>query len=39
MQYFEYMWDAVRFQFGTTITDGQTIGSMIVRRTAARRSR
>ena len=30
MQYFEYLWDAVRFQFGTTITDGQTIGSLIV---------
>ena len=30
VQYFEYLWDAVRFQFGTTITDGQTIGSIIV---------
>ena len=30
VQYFEYLWDAVRFQFGTTITDGQTIGSLIV---------
>src|SRR3954469_16290325 len=29
-QYVEYMWDAVRFQFGTTITDGQTIGSIVV---------
>ena len=28
VQYFEYLWDAVRFKFGTTITDGQTIGSM-----------
>ena len=26
----DYLWDAVRFQFGTTITDGQTIGSLIV---------
>ena len=30
VQYFDYLWDAVRFQFGTTITDGQTIGSLIV---------
>jgi peptide/nickel transport system permease protein len=30
VQYLEYLWDAVRFQFGTTITDGQTIGSIIV---------
>ena len=30
VQYFEYLWDAVRFQFGTTITDGQTIGSILV---------
>ena len=30
VQYFEYLWDAVRLQFGTTITDGQTIGSLIV---------
>ncbi len=30
VQYFEYLWDAVRFQFGTTVTDGQTIGSLIV---------
>ena len=30
VQYFEYLWDAVRLQFGTTITDGQTIGSIIV---------
>ena len=30
VQYFDYMWDAVRLQFGTTITDGQTIGSIIV---------
>src|SRR4051794_38906062 len=29
-QYVEYMWDAVRLKFGTTITDGQTIGSLIV---------
>jgi peptide/nickel transport system permease protein len=29
-QYFEYLWDAVRFKFGTTITDGQTIGSILV---------
>jgi peptide/nickel transport system permease protein len=28
-QYFEYMSHALRFQFGTTITDGQTIGSLI----------
>jgi len=28
-QYVEYMWDAVRLKFGTTITDGQTIGSLI----------
>ena len=30
VQYLEYLWDAVRLQFGTTITDGQTIGSLIV---------
>ncbi len=30
VQYFDYLWDAVRFKFGTTITDGQTIGSIIV---------
>lgn len=30
VQYLEYLWDAVRFQFGTTITDGQTIGSILV---------
>jgi len=30
VQYFDYLWDAVRFQFGTTITDNQTIGSLIV---------
>ena len=30
VQYLEYLWDAVRFKFGTTITDGQTIGSIIV---------
>src|SRR3954470_18075795 len=30
VQYLDYLWDAVRFQFGTTITDGQTIGSLIV---------
>src|SRR4051812_5296479 len=29
-QYVEYMWDTVRLKFGTTITDGQTIGSLIV---------
>src|SRR4051794_34331296 len=29
-QYLEYLWGAVRFKFGTTITDGQTIGSLIV---------
>src|SRR4051812_29449874 len=29
-QYGEYMWDAVRFKFGTTITDKQTINSIIV---------
>ena len=30
VQYLDYLWDAVRLQFGTTITDGQTIGSIIV---------
>ncbi len=30
VQYFDYLWDAVRFRFGTTITDGQTIGSLLV---------
>ncbi len=30
VQYLDYMWDAVRFKFGTTITDGQTIGSLLV---------
>src|SRR5919199_2839320 len=30
VQYVDYLWDAVRFQFGTTITDGQTIGSILV---------
>ena len=30
VQYLEYLWDAVRFRFGTTITDNQTIGSIIV---------
>jgi len=30
VQYFDYLWDAVRFKFGTTITDGQTIGSLLV---------
>jgi peptide/nickel transport system permease protein len=30
VQYLEYLWDAVRLQFGTTITDKQTIGSIIV---------
>jgi peptide/nickel transport system permease protein len=29
-QYLEYLWDAVRFKFGTTITDKQSIGSIIV---------
>src|ERR1700754_3097460 len=29
-QYFEYLWDVVRFKFGTTITDGRTIQSIIV---------
>src|SRR5690348_593044 len=29
-QYLDYLWDAVRFKFGTTITDGQTIGSLLV---------
>jgi peptide/nickel transport system permease protein len=29
-QYFEYLWDAVRFKFGTTITDKQAISSIIV---------
>jgi peptide/nickel transport system permease protein len=29
VQYLDYLWDAVRFKFGTTITDGQTIGSII----------
>jgi peptide/nickel transport system permease protein len=29
VQYGEYLWDAVRFKFGTTITDKQTIGSII----------
>jgi peptide/nickel transport system permease protein len=29
-QYLDYLWNAVRFKFGTTITDGQTIGSLIV---------
>ena len=30
VQYLDYLWDAVRLQFGTTITDGQTIGSISV---------
>jgi peptide/nickel transport system permease protein len=30
VQYLEYLWDAVRLKFGTTITDGQTIGSIVV---------
>ena len=29
-QYLEYLWDAVRFKFGTTITDGRSIQSIIV---------
>jgi len=29
-QYLEYLWDVVRFKFGTTITDGRTIQSIIV---------
>src|SRR3954469_10702967 len=29
-QYLDYMWDVVRLNFGTTITDGQTIGSILV---------
>src|SRR3954464_8583777 len=29
VQYADYLWDAVRFKFGTTITDGQSIGSII----------
>src|SRR3954469_24614745 len=29
-QYIEYLWDVVRLNFGTTITDGQTIGSILV---------
>jgi len=29
VQYLDYLWDAVRFKFGTTITDGQTIGSLL----------
>jgi peptide/nickel transport system permease protein len=29
-QYVEYLWDVVRFKFGTTITDGRTIQSIIV---------
>jgi peptide/nickel transport system permease protein len=28
-QYLDYLWDAVRLNFGTTITDGQTITSII----------
>jgi peptide/nickel transport system permease protein len=28
-QYFEYLWDVVRLKFGTTITDGQTITSIV----------
>src|SRR5215213_748911 len=30
VQYLDYLWDAVRLQFGTTITDGQTITSLLV---------
>src|SRR4051794_41338924 len=30
VQYVDYLWDAVRFKFGVTITDGQSIGSIIV---------
>src|SRR3954466_7787940 len=29
-QYVEYLWDVVRLQFGTTITDGQPIGRIII---------
>jgi peptide/nickel transport system permease protein len=29
-QYFEYLWDVVRLRFGVTITDGQSIGSIVV---------
>src|SRR4051794_32753601 len=29
-QYLEYLWDVVRFKFGTTITDGRSIQSIIV---------
>jgi peptide/nickel transport system permease protein len=29
-QYFEYLWDVVRLKFGTTITDGQSIGSIVL---------
>ena len=29
-QYVEYLWDVVRFKFGTTITDGRSIQSIIV---------
>src|SRR3954447_3993108 len=29
-QYFEYLWDVVRLRFGTTITDGQSIGSIVL---------
>jgi peptide/nickel transport system permease protein len=28
-QYLDYLWDAVRLNFGTTITDGQTITSIV----------
>ncbi|HWK28794.1 MAG TPA: ABC transporter permease [Solirubrobacter sp.] len=30
LQYVDYLWDVVRFRFGTTITDNQTIGSIII---------
>lgn len=29
-QYVDYLWDVVRLKFGTTITDGQTIGSIVL---------
>jgi peptide/nickel transport system permease protein len=29
-QYVDYLWDVVRLKFGTTITDGQSIGSIVL---------
>ncbi len=29
-QYIDYLWDVVRLKFGTTITDGQSIGSIVI---------